>query len=336
VVSIANTNELVANGISIRRLRPPEAPGVTELVTEIYGDSYYPRDLYHPERIVGLNQEGKLVSTVCVTPDGEVVGHYALERPHLGAVAEASDAIVRPDHRHQHIMEQMRRLLREEAIREGLTGLVGYAVTNHVFTQKAEEHFGAHPCGMALGLWPQSFHNMPEPLTQRMSFAIYFKLLGQLRQVRHVATHHHEQIARIYRQFDIAVEVWEETSAVGKGEVTVECEEAVATANIQVRRVGTDTAMAVNAACNRLCDDSSVKAVTLELPLSQAGTAALCRDAEEMGFFFSGLGTALAGGEDALLLQLPKEDIDLSLIQLDHPFAKDLLGYVDRERERVR
>ena len=46
--------------------------------------------------------------------------------------------------------------------RLGLAGLVGYPVTNHPFTQKAEDHFGAHPCGVALGLWPRSFHNMPE------------------------------------------------------------------------------------------------------------------------------------------------------------------------------
>ena len=34
-------------------------------------------------------------------------------------------------------------------------------------------------------------------------------------------------------------------------------------------------------------------------------------------------------------LQLPREDIDLSLLQIDHPFAQDLLAYVGKERERV-
>jgi hypothetical protein len=330
-----SSNELIVTDVTIRRLGPAEAPGVTRLVKLVYEDGYYPRDLYDPEQIIRLNEAGKLVSVVALNTAGEVVGHYALERPHLGMVAESSDAIVQPDYRHHHILEQMRVQLREEAIRDGLTGLVGYAVTNHLFTQKAEDHFGAHPCGLALGLWPRSFHNMPEPLTQRMSFAIYFKFLRQLSQVRHVATHHQELIARIYRQFGTSVEVQEDAPAEGNGEIAVEYEAAVATGTIRVRRVGADSAAAVHRACRDLCEGSGAKALTLELPLGQAGTGAVCRAAEEVGFFFGGLGPAFASEDDVLLLQLPREDIDLSLLQIEHPFTKELLAYVDRERKRV-
>ena len=34
-------------------------------------------------------------------------------------------------------------------------------------------------------------------------------------------------------------------------------------------------------------------------------------------------------------MQFLTEDIDLSLIEIENPFAKDLLTYVGRERERV-
>jgi serine/threonine-protein kinase RsbW len=334
-VSAPSSNEITVNGVTIRRLRPAEAAGGAGLVTLVYGDSYYPRDLYDPEQIVRLNEAGRLVSIVALGPAGDVVGHYALERPHLAAVAEASDAIVRPEHRHHHVLEQMRLLLRAEAVREGLTGLVGYAVTNHLFTQKAEERFGAHPCGVALGLWPRSFHNMPEPLTQRMSFAIYFNFLRPPGPVRHVATCHQDIISRIYRQYDTSVDLSEDVPAEGRGEIDVEYEAAVTTGTIRVRRVGADTAAAVRRACRDLCEGPGAKALTLELPLAQAGTGAVCRTAEEEGFFFSGLGPAFAGDGDALILQLPTEDIDPSLLQIDRPFAKDLLAYVDGERARV-
>jgi hypothetical protein len=334
-MSTPSPNELTVNGVTIRRLLPAEAAGVTRLVTLVYEDSYYPRDLYDPQQIVRLNEAGKLVSIVALDQAGNVVGHYALERPHMEAVAEASDAIVQPEHRHQHLLEQMRVLLREEAIREGLTGLVGYAVTNHTFTQKAETHFGAHPCGIALGLWPRSFHNMPEPLTQRMSFVIYFKFLRPRGPVRHVSTHHQEMISRIYQQHDTAIELREDAPAEGPGEITVDYEAAVTTGSIRVRRVGADTVAAVRQACKDLCIGSGAKALTLELPLTQTGASEVCRAAEEEGLFFSGLGPAFADGGDALLLQLPREDIDSSLLQIDHPFAKDLLAYVDSERERV-
>jgi hypothetical protein len=209
-------------------------------------------------------------------------------------------------------------------------------VTNHLFSQKAEEHFGAHPCGVALGLWPRSFHNMPEPLPQRMSLVIYFEYLHPPRQILHVATHHREMSARIYQQYGIPVELREGAPAEGRGEIAVEYDAAVQVGTIRVRRVGADTVAVVRRACHELCEGRGAKALSLELPLAQAGTAEVCRAAEEEGFFFSGLGPAFAGDGDALLLQFLVEDLDPSLLQIDSPFAKDLLAYVGSERERVR
>jgi hypothetical protein len=108
------SHELTVNGHTIRRLCPGDAAGVARLVEVVYEDTYYPRDLYDPEQIIRLNEAGKLVSVVALDSASEVIGHYALERPHLEAIAESSDAIVRPEHRHHHLMEQMRVLLREE------------------------------------------------------------------------------------------------------------------------------------------------------------------------------------------------------------------------------
>ena len=335
-MSNPSSHELTVNGHTIRRLCPGDAAGVARLVEVVYEDTYYPRDLYDPEQIIRLNEAGKLVSVVALDSASEVIGHYALERPHLEAIAESSDAIVRPEHRHHHLMEQMRVLLREEAVRRGLTGVVGYPVTNHLFSQKAEEHFGAHPCGVALGLWPRSFHNMPEPLPQRMSLVIYFEYLHPPRQVLHVATHHREMNSRIYQQYGIPVELREGAPAEGTGEIAVEYDAAVQVGTIRVRRVGADTAAVVRGARHELCEGRGAKALSLELPLAQAGTAEVCRAAEEEGFFFSGLGPAFAGAGDALLLQFLVEDLDPSLLQIDSPFAKDLLVYVGSERERVR
>jgi hypothetical protein len=264
-----------------------------------------------------------------------VVGHYALERPQLGAVAESSDALVLPEHRHHHLLEEMRVLLRQEALRLGLIGLVGYPVTNHVFSQRAEEHFGAHPCGVSLGLWPRSFHNMPEPLSQRMSFVVYFKYLDPPARVLHADTPHREVCARISGQFGVPVATPQGAAPAGPGEVETEFEPAVEAGTIRVRRVGADTVDAVRRVHRDLCDGSGAKAVALELPLVQAGTADVCRALEADGFFFSGLGPAFARDGDALLLQWLGEDLDPSRVQIDNPFARELLVYVVSERQRV-
>jgi hypothetical protein len=322
---------------AIRRLTPADAPGVTRLVQAVYGDTYYPPDLYDPGQIIRLNAAERLVSVVALDGAGQVVGHFALERPHPTNVAESSDALVLPAHRHHHLMERMRLVLRQEAIRLGLAGLVGYAVTNHVFSQKMEEHVGAHPCGIALGLWPESFHNMPEPLTQRMSFAIYFRYLHLPAYVVHAATPHAPVLTRICQQYGIAVR---ESAGPpeGPGEVALSHEPEVQAGTIRVPRVGTDTAAAVRAGRVKLCEGFGAKAVTLELPLAQPGTAEVCRAAEDEGFFFCGLGPAFADDGDMLLLQYLAEDnaLDCGGVEIVNPFAQELLTYVAGERERVR
>ena len=148
-VNASDLSEAKAQSCTVRRLLPTDAPAVTRLVESVYGDSYYPPAFYDPQEIVQMNERGTMLSILAVNSESEVVGHYGLERQSIGAVAEASDAIVAAEYRHHHLMENMRVLLREEALGIGLTGLVGYPVTNHLFSQMAEEHFGAHPSGIA-------------------------------------------------------------------------------------------------------------------------------------------------------------------------------------------
>jgi hypothetical protein len=328
-------HDVSVGGYRIRRFAPEHAHGIVRLVEAVYGDSYYPRDLYDPQQIVRLNENEKLVSIVCLDAADNVIGHYALERPHPGPVAEASDAIVHPEHRHHHLMEQMRIVLRGEATRLGLTGLVGYPVTNHVFSQKAEEHFGAHPCAVTLGLWPKSFHNMPEALPQRMSFVVYFKYLRPPDAVLHVATHHQDMVESIYRQFGVPVTFVDDGPATGAGEAEVEYEAAVQAGTIRVTRVGADTVAAVGRTRRQLVD-AGAEAVLLELPLAQVGAPEVCRAAEADGFFFAGVGPAFATDGDALLLQLVREPLDPTLLQIENPAAQDLLAYIAAEQVRLR
>src|SRR4030095_1632138 len=124
---------------TIRRFCTDDAAGGTRFVEGVDVDTYYPRDLYNPNKIIQLNGAEKLVSVVALDSAGQGIGHYALERPELGAGAGARDAVVAMEYRHHRLVEKMRPLLREEGNRLGLTGLVSYAVNNHPFSQKAED-----------------------------------------------------------------------------------------------------------------------------------------------------------------------------------------------------
>lgn len=315
---------------TVRLFEPADGPGVVRLVKSVYGSTYYPPALYDPLQIDQWVETGKFVS--CVSADEEaIVGHFALELLASGTVAEASDAIVALEYRHHHLMEDMRARLREEALRRGLAGIVGYPVTNHLYSQMAEEHFGAHPCGVALGLWPETFHNMPEPLPQRMSFIIYFKSLRPWIESVHADTPHAEMLARITKQWSVTIRRPACQPPPALGSVTIEVEPEVQTGLIRVVTVGVDSLAAIRREKNQLLA-AGARTLLLELPLAQSATGDLCRAAEAEGFFFCALGPSFMTDGDALLLQFLTEPLDPALVQVHSPFARELLEYAAGRR----
>jgi hypothetical protein len=302
----------------------------------VYGDSYVHPEVYHPDQVNRLNQTGELVSAVALDAGGQVVGHYALERPGLGAIAEEGEALVLPEHRHHHVMEALRGLLEEEAYRLRLTGLFGQAVTNHVFSQQVWERFDVRVCGLSLGASPRSLRNLAQPLPQRMSLLLGFKYLCPPASVAVYAPPQHRAIcARIYDQLRVPVEFHDPGPAEGPEQVSVKNSPELREALIQVEQVGAETAAEVCRTRRALCETCGAEAVFLELPLAQAGTPELCQAVEQDGFFFSGIGPCFGAVGDVLRLQFLNVDLDFAVLQFHGLFAHELAAYVARERERV-
>ncbi|MGC4005140.1 MAG: hypothetical protein QM811_19305 [Pirellulales bacterium] len=139
------------------RLRPFEARDALEVsrcIYEAYGHSYPNPDLFYPDRIIALNQAGRLRSLVAETVEGAIVGHYALERPELGPTAEAGQAVIHHAHRGRGLMQLMRKAVEDEGRRLGLLGIWSQPTARHPFSQKMNIAFGSVPCGLSLGTTP--------------------------------------------------------------------------------------------------------------------------------------------------------------------------------------
>jgi anti-sigma regulatory factor (Ser/Thr protein kinase)/RimJ/RimL family protein N-acetyltransferase len=194
---------------TVRGLRPDEAIQVSQCIYRAYGYTYPMEDLYYPDRIVRMNETGELLSAVAVAEDGAVVGHYALERPDLGIVAESGQAVVMPAHRGQKLMERMRVFLTEEAEKLGLQGIYSQPVTSHVYSQRVNERFGSRVAGITLGLVPRELRFKKiksEPLPQRETVMLYFKSLGEPRRaVIHAPGHHRKMLERLYTNLERSV-----------------------------------------------------------------------------------------------------------------------------------
>jgi hypothetical protein len=325
------------NQYTIRRLTRADAAGVADCVQAIYGDSYVHKDLYDPAAIVRQNESDEIVSVVALDPSNRVVGHYAIVEPQPHGIGETGEAMVLPEHRHHELMDRMRVVLESEAVRLGLIGLFGHVVTNHVYSQKVVERFGEWPCAVMLGWSPRTFHNLAEPLTQRMSTLLYFKYLRRPDAADvYMPDRHSEICASIYRRLGVSMNpLSAQSTAARQTRHTIEYRADLQRGMIRVTQLGSDAESIVGSARDQLRTQGA-EAVFLELPLGQPGVSAACGAAESRGFFFSGIGPAFAAGGDALILQWLADDLDIHALQIDQPCARELVNYVARMRSSKR
>jgi hypothetical protein len=318
----------------VRLLQPRDAPGVRALVLRVYGTSYPHTELYAPEELLRLNQLGQLVSAVAVDGTGQVVGHYALERRDLGAVAETGEGMILPEHRSHHLFPRLRALLEEEGRRLGLIGLCGRPVTSHVRSQKVYQEFHCHPTGIELARYGHLLaSDLSGPTPQ--SLLMYFRYLrGPAPAIYHLPEHHRALVQKIVQRLSRAVTFANAGPAVGDGVVESEYHAEERTGFIRVQRVGRDCPGRIGQERARL-GALGAQAIFLRLPLAQAGTDELCRAAEQQGFFFSGLDPCGDEEGDVLQLQSLSGPLDLEALHIDEPFAQEIVAYVAARRQEV-
>jgi len=323
----------------IVRFEPEHAVSISRCVYRVYGYTYIHEDCYYPEKITKLNESGALVSVVALDEGNDVVGHYALERPTPMPVAERGIAVVSPSHRGRGLMEKMRVLLEEEAVRVGLSGVYSQAVTTHTHSQRVNEGFGSKVCGITLGGGPSTtkFKKMAtESLPQRITWVLYHTyVVPPTHQVIYAPPQHRDMIARIYANLNAPYEFGDPQPLEGFGHLSVTYDAGMQNGAIFVDQIGVDTPSEIRRACEDLCAVAGAEAVYLYLPLTQAETPALCEAAEKFGFFFSGVAPSFVPEGDALVLQYLNVPLDVSLVQVANAFGKEILAYADSERKRV-
>lgn len=323
------------NDYQIRRMLPEDAQGVVDCVRAVYGNSYVHPEFYRADEIVRLNEDEEVVSAVAADAVGKIVGHYALERPGQRHIAETGVAIVLPEHRHHQLMERMRDVLEQEAARLQLMGLFGHAVTNHTFSQQVDERFHEEPCAVSLGWSPRTFHNLAEPLPQRMTEMLYFKFLQKPGDMTvYPPDHHAAWCQRIYGELEVSVSLGTVQPAEGMGQIKVNSRRDLGRAVVELQAIGEGSVDTLAALTDNLAQQG-IEAIFLELPLAQSSCGEMCVAAEQLGFSFSGIGPAFSEEGDVLRLQRIHSPLDPSLILVESEHSKALLAYVVAERDRV-
>jgi serine/threonine-protein kinase RsbW len=135
----------------------------------------------------------------------EVAGHCALyywdDNPRI---AEMVAGVVNPEFRSHGCLKKLTEYLIERALSEGLLGILGEAVTNHVISQRTGHQYHLSDCAVLLGMIPlnASFKGFSEMPSEKISMVMAFRYLKSPRPVNLYLPLQHENIIRkIYGGF---------------------------------------------------------------------------------------------------------------------------------------
>lgn len=327
----------------VRPMMPSEAPEISKLVYKAYGYTYAHDDVYYPERIIALNETGRLHSAVALADNKEIAGHCAMQfLEDNPRIAELSQAVVKPEYRSGGCLWAMTGYLIRFAEEKGLRGLFTKSVTEHVFSQKTAWRFGFNDSALFLGIIPCDtvFKGVSEPLTHRGSLLIEFRYLEKPSSlICHAPTRYREMIARIYENLG-ASPVMRTDPPEAAGDAVPSILRLEATGGLQlvrivVERPGSDVAARVKTKLQEL-ESQGFKIFHIYLDLGDPWTPALSRDLDGLGFFFAGILPEGSAKGDALILQfLSDVNIDYDSIHVRSDLAREMLAYIKDQEKSV-
>lgn len=285
----------------IRGFEPEDGLEVARRIYEAYGRTYPNPDLYVPDRIRRLNEEGRLHSIICESPDGEICGHYALERPDLGPTGEAGQAVLDHRHRGHGLMRPMRSAVEDAGRELGLLGIWSQPTAMHPLSQRMNLHFGSVPSALMAGLLPAGTtlrggvagEATDHAAGGRRSCFLYWHPLSEEPALAASApdalvpllTDLYAARGREVRFNDGS----KTTAAPGNTDPHCQVAPGLGSAWISVSAIGSGTVDSIRASAAALEEAGGAEAVFVDLPLDDPGTAAIAETLLRGGFAFGGI-----------------------------------------------
>ncbi len=320
--------------MEIRLMRPEEAAEVSRCIYRTYRYTYLKEDLYFPERIEAMNRDGKMVSTVAVTAEGEVAGHFAIMPRPNKKVAEIGVAVVMPRYRGRGIMKKMLTFLIDEARRRSLYALYGNAFTIHALSQRANLKFGFNETALQLG-WipPGSIKVIKERgLKGAGNILTFFNYLQDTTPYPVFIPRRYKKILdRIYSGLGLQ-RVLETPLPVSmsvlphESEINLKIKASHRTAVITVKKFGKDFLQRLQTKVTEL-SKRHFNALYIDLELKDPFTPEAVLMAEDLGFFFSGLLPDYSDG-DIFRLQRYETEIIYDEVHTSSVFGGELVDYI--------
>jgi len=323
---------------------------IARRIYEAYGRSYPNPDLYVPDRIARLNREGRLHSIVCESPDGEVVGHYALERPDLGPIGEAGQAVIDHRHRGHGLMKPMRAAVEAAGGELGLLGIWSQPTARHPISQRMNLRFGSTPCALCLGTTPAESSlrggvagqtEDADAPARHSCFLYWHPLTDEPPLVAHVPESLVPVLAPLYdaRGRDVRFETAGTAAPSGHATVRSLFDAARGVAWIALDRVTDGGFDSIRAAMDAMESSAGAATIFVDLPIDDPGTTRLAESLLAEGLRPAGIGPRFRPvdddrrAEDVLRLQANPIAVDLAGLVVEGDLGRRLADAVIGDRD---
>jgi len=327
--------------ITIRLMRPDDTVDLARCVYRCYGYTYANENVYFPDKVREFLESGLLISHIALSPEGEIIGHIAVQKEYPEAViGERGQAVVDPRYRGHGLLKKMVSASVAHGKDMGMYGMYSEGVTVHTFSQKAALSIGARETGVLLGFTPatMSFKKIKEERQQRQAAILLYTRLNEepLRDV-YPPFHHRAIIRRIYesnnfkRNIMDSFDIKETSDIPSSSQIDVKVQTEASRAFMLVVQYGADLEELVKFRLRELCL-RRIDCIYIDLPLSHPATQTFCASLEMLGFFFAGVIPEMSQGDTLRLQYLNNVDMDIENIQVASDLGKELLDYVVKSR----
>lgn len=323
----------MSNGdLTVGIFRPEDAAGVAKLFTEVYGDSYPARIVYHPDQLIEAFIKRDNIPIVVRTAEDRVVGYSSLFRaaPNKG-VYEKGNGAVAMDYRNAGVMGMIFQHVRE--ILPSMSDIMtffGEPVCNHIYIQKAAlAHLPFIETAIEIDLMPAEAYEKEKSASGRVSTIVMFITVVPKPHTVHIPEMYKEFLDYIYDGFDdqrFFSLSEDELPPVQQTCLETQIFDSAQVARVTVQEAGADFARVFAAEEQRILS-CNVKVIQVWVNLSWPWVSGVVVSLRENGYFFGGM-LPQWFGEDGLLMQKILVRPNWEGIHLFSERAKNIVEFV--------
>jgi hypothetical protein len=315
---------------------PSDGPGVARLFYTVYGDGY-PIDTYYiPERLAEENRCGNIRSVVSRTVSGNVVSHVALYRssPPNPNLYEHGVGLTLPGYRSTMAFYRANLLLMKLVGQDGIDGIFGEAVCNHVTSQKLSEQSQCLATAAEPALMPARSYQAEQSAAGRVGCLLFSRVDRDRRRVLHLPAAYCEEVTWLLEGLNLDRELVAADQGLPGNDCKLDIKrfDFAGVARCTVTVPGADLALRL-AELERELQKGNYALNQVFIDLGKPWSGNIVEHLRDHGYSLGGL-LPIWFGSDGLLMQKHFVNPDFDGMQVCSQRGRDVLKLVKHDWER--